>query len=133
MNHHVCTRNQKSGLGPLQELLNTEPSLQPQITLKFLNLYGIYQKGIEAVIWIVQQMYYLLVEKPVVVLYIKLGIFLWWGGGGCLKTAFLCVTLTVLELALQIRLASNSEICSPLLGLKACATIASWEWIFQQC
>jgi hypothetical protein len=40
---------------------------------------------------------------------------------------FLCVALAVLELALQTRLASNSEfpcLCLPSAGIKSCATIA---------
>ena len=45
------------------------------------------------------------------------------------ETGFLCIVLAVLELTLQTRLASNSEIHPPVsasqvLGLKACATTA---------
>lgn len=41
-----------------------------------------------------------------------------------LETGFLCVPLTVLELALQTTLASNSQICLPLPGIKGVANRA---------
>ena len=48
------------------------------------------------------------------------------------ETGFLCIAVAVLELILQTRQASNSEICLPLLprvlGLQACATTAWQLW-----
>jgi hypothetical protein len=46
------------------------------------------------------------------------------------EMGFLCIALAVLELTMKTRLASNSEIRLPLMGLKVCATTA-WL-IFEQ-
>lgn len=60
--------------------------------------------------WIVQQqMYYLLVERLVVVLYVKLGIF-WGGWWGQLRDNFPMCIPECPGAALKIRLASYSEI-----------------------
>ena len=45
------------------------------------------------------------------------------------ETGFLWVALAVLELTLWTRLASNSEIRLPLLGLKACSTTPGYFFL----
>jgi hypothetical protein len=40
------------------------------------------------------------------------------------------VAQVFLELSIKIKLASNSEICLPLMGLKACATMPGLYYLF---